>query len=57
MSLDKAIEHGKEHRKPYRDADAVHDFRRCKYCKDGRLHRNRKRERTAREQIEEWRTG
>lgn len=47
MSLDKAIEHGKEHRKQYTGAKAVDPQCRnhgsCKYCEDGRHHRNLKR--------------
>ena len=41
MSLDKAIEHNKEHRKPYRGAKACDKSCRnhggCYYCKDNRL--------------------
>lgn len=48
MSLDKAIEHGKEHRRPYRGAKAVdHTCRNhgsCEYCKGNRLHKFRKDE-------------
>ena len=46
--LDKAIAHGKEHRRPYRGAKAV--FRSCRnhgscpYCRDNRLHKFRWRE-------------
>lgn len=43
MSLDKAIAHGKEHRKPYRGAKAVDPSCRnhgtCEYCKSNRLHK------------------
>ena len=46
MSLDKAIAHGKEHRKPYRGAKAVdHTCRNhgsCEYCKSNRLHKYEK---------------
>ena len=48
MSLDKAIKHGKEHRKPYRGAKAVfpscRNHKGCSYCEKGRLHKNKKRE-------------
>ena len=46
--LDKAIVHGKEHRRPYRGAKAI--FRSCRnhgscpYCRDNRLHKFRRRE-------------
>ena len=47
MSLDKAIEHGKEHRKPYRGARAVDKSCRnhgdCDYCKQGRLFKYKKK--------------
>ena len=43
MSLDKTIEHGKEHRKPYRGGKAVDYSCRnhgdCDYCKGNRLHK------------------
>ena len=48
MSLDKAIAHGKEHRKPYRGAKAIDKtFRNhggCVLCKENRLHKHKKRE-------------
>lgn len=41
MSLDKAIEHGKEHRKPYRNSGAFDRSCRpnggCPYCESSRL--------------------
>ncbi len=46
MSLDKAIEHGKEHRKPYRGSKAVDKSCRnhgsCKWCLGNRTHKWRK---------------
>lgn len=46
MSLDKAIEHNKEHRKPYRGAKAVDKSCRnhgnCPYCQGNRTYRDRK---------------
>lgn len=53
MSLNKAIKHGKEKRKPYRGAKAVsrhcannggrrHGWE-CSYCKENRLHSSKKR--------------
>lgn len=48
MSLNKAIEHGKEKRKPYRRAKAVDPMCRnhggCPWCEQGRLHKNKKAE-------------
>ena len=42
MSLDKAIEHGKEKRKIYRKAKVIDSSCRnhgsCPYCREGRLH-------------------
>ena len=42
MSLDKAIQHGKEHRKPCRGAKAIDASCRnhgdCPWCKGNRLH-------------------
>lgn len=51
MSLNKAIEHGKEHRKPYRKAKAVDKLCRnhnwCSYCKGNRTYNTRKRQQQA----------
>ena len=48
MSLDKAIEHGKERRRPYRKPKAVYKPCRnhggCDWCRKNRLHRHLKRE-------------
>ena len=45
MSLDKAIEHKKEHRKPYRGSKAVDPSCRnhgsCEWCRRNRLHKFR----------------
>ena len=45
MSLDKAIAHGKEKRKPYRGAKAVDSTCRnhgsCKWCESDRRHKMR----------------
>ena len=42
MSLDKAIKHGKEHRKPYRGSKAFDKSCRnhggCPYCESNRMH-------------------
>lgn len=43
MSLEKAIEHGKEHRKPYRGAKAIDRTCRnhgsCEWCKGNRTYK------------------
>ena len=45
MSLDKAIEHGKEHRKPYRGNEtysgACRNHGGCEWCLENRLHKFR----------------
>lgn len=51
MSLDKSIQSGKEHRKPFRKAQAVDPACRChgtcQYCKSNRLYKNLKNEKKA----------
>ena len=51
--LDKAIEHGKEHRKPYRRAKAIDRWCRnrglCDYCTQNRLWKFRDRHYVKRE--------
>lgn len=46
MSLDKAIEHGKEKRKQYQGCKAIDPTCRnhggCKWCENGRLHKFKK---------------
>lgn len=48
MSLDTAIEHGKEKRKPYRKSKAVDASCRnhggCPWCQNGRKHSDKRRE-------------
>ncbi len=48
MSLDKAISHGKEHRKPYRGSKEIDRSCRnhgsCEWCRRNRLHKFRKNE-------------
>lgn len=57
MSLDKAIKYGKEKRQPYRRAKALDSWCRnhgnCSWCKEGRLHKNKKREKSILEQMED----
>lgn len=47
MALDRAIEHGKEKRRPYRGSKATDATCRpggsCPYCQRGRKHKHRKR--------------
>lgn len=47
MALDKAIEHGKEKRKPYYGAKAIdcscRNHGSCLYCTNNRLYKNKKR--------------
>lgn len=51
MSLDKAIQHGKEHRRQYRGAKAVDSTCRnhgsCEWCRKNREYADRKREESA----------
>ena len=58
MSLDKAIEHGKEKRKPYYGAQAIDRTCRnhgtCEYCKGNRLYRSRRLEQMAREKYKDF---
>lgn len=55
MSLDKAIQHGKEHRKPYRKSNK-HDATcrphgGCSYCRNNRLHSHNRRKQIAEDEI------
>lgn len=53
MSLEKAIEHGKEHRKPYRGSKAIDPSCRnhggCPWCEGNRLFKSKK-------ELEIWRS-
>lgn len=55
MALDKAIEHGKEKRKPYRGAKAIarscRNHGSCGWCEGARLYSSRKREEACRQKI------
>jgi len=57
MSLDKAIKHGKEKRKPYYGAQAVDATCRChgscEVCKGNRLYRSKRLKEAAEYQIKE----
>ena len=61
MSMDKAIEHGKEHRKPWRGNARSKNFDKtcrnhgsCDYCKFNRLHTFMKNELAAEVKLKEW---
>ena len=57
MALDKAIEHGKEKRKPYRGAKAVDATCRnhgsCEWCENNRRHRMRDKKPALKEDVKE----
>ena len=59
MSLDKAIEHGKEKRKPYTGSKAISQRCRnhgdCDWCKENRLHSSKVQEDAADARLEEYR--
>ena len=58
MSLDKSIQSGKEHRKPYRGAKAIDATCRnhgsCEWCHGNRTHKNDKRELAAEQELREY---
>ena len=58
MSLDKSIQFGKSHRKPYRGAKAIDATCRnhgsCKWCEKNRMHKNEKRELAAEQELREY---
>lgn len=58
MSLDKSIQHGKEHRKQYRGAKAIDATCRnhgsCGWCHGNRRHKNDKRELAAEQELSEY---
>ena len=57
MSLDKAIEHGKEHRKQYTGAKAIdctcRNHGSCDWCKSNRLYQQLKQKEASRQALEE----
>ena len=57
MSLDKAIEHGKEKRKPYKGAKAIdctcRNHGSCEWCKSNRLYQQLKMDKASRQALEE----
>lgn len=58
MSLDKAIKHGKEHRKPYRGGKAIDPECRnhggCPACLSNRLHSDQQRMDACDEQVKQY---
>lgn len=58
MPLNKAIEHGKEYRKPYTGAKAIdctcRNHGSCEWCKNNRLYKNNKRTNKMNEKIKEY---
>lgn len=57
MSFDKAIEYGKEKRKPYKGAKAIdctcRNYGNCEWCKGNRLYRQLKMDEASRERLRE----
>ena len=57
--LDKAIKHGKEHRKPYTGAKSFDRTCRnhgsCRYCLNNRTHCNNTKTKAANEALQEYR--
>lgn len=57
MGLDKAIEHGKEKRKPYKGAKAIdytcRNHGSCEWCKSNRLYQQMKMDEASRQALEE----
>ena len=58
MSLDKSIQSGKSHRKPYRGGKAIdktcRNHRGCHWCLENRTHKNDKRELAAEQELREY---
>lgn len=61
MSLDKAIEHGKEKRKPYTDSRAIfgscRNHGKCVWCERGRLYRSNRLIEKCKQDIDIYRKG
>lgn len=58
MGLEKAIEHGKEHRKPYQGAKAIDRTCRnhggCEWCKGNRTYKYDKQKERAEQELKAW---
>ena len=61
MSLNKAIDHKKEHRKPYYGSKAIDKTCRnhggCEWCEENRKHKYEKREEAMKDRIIEYESG
>lgn len=61
VALDKAIQHGKEYRKPYTGGKAIDRTCRnrgsCKWCKCNRLHASKVQEEIANTKLAEYKEG
>lgn len=61
MSLNKAIEHNKEHRKPYRGTKAVdctcRNHGTCDWCKENRLYQQLRENERIKKELEEFEKG
>lgn len=59
MGLDKAIEHGKEKRKPYDGSKAIDKSCRnrggCPWCEENRLYQSNKEQERCEQELEDWR--
>jgi len=57
MSLEKGIQHGKEHRKPYYKSGRYDPTCRpnggCPYCENNRAHKNKKKQLDQKQQLKE----
>lgn len=58
MALNKAIEHGKEHRKPYRGAKAVDNtccnHGSCPWCLGNRTNKEKSKDKVAKKEIKDF---
>ena len=61
MSLDKAVQHGKEYRKPYTGGKAIDRICRnhgsCDYCRENRLHASKVQQEIADAKLKEYEKG
>lgn len=61
MSLDKAVQHGKEYRKPYTVGKAIDRTCRnhgsCDYCRENRLHASKVQQEIADAKLKEYEKG
>lgn len=61
MSLDKAVEHKKEYRKPYHGAKAIscscRNHGSCDYCKENRLHKSMVQQDMMNSKLDEYEKG